>query len=205
MEHKTGLALAGAVVAVGGSGGIAVGTFTGVLAPPVDDVPTIAQPVARPQPVAESSRAEGRRQRVERVTRYVDVPMPAPPAGATPVAPSAPGVAPPAGAVAPAPALPPSAAPGDETPQTHSGASPVAGRDDDAADDDRADEWADAREDRGDDAADRREERADDAADRREDRDDEAAARREEAREDRRDDHRDAVENRLKDSEDADD
>jgi len=171
MEHRTGLALAGAVVAIGGSGAIAIGTFTGVIGQNPEDVPAVAQPAAAQQPATEPSRSDRRKRPVQRVTRYVDVPMPAPqaaPAGnaaAPAAAPAASAVAPPAAAVAPAPAPAAVAPPAGEAPATHSSASPVAAGDDDAPED-----RTEATEDRLDEAADRREALVDERQDAREER-----------------------------------
>lgn len=108
MEHKTGLALASAVVVVGGSGVVAWGSFTAAAGSSPADVPVV---VAREKAAGDRVARQPRRRkpRIVRITRVVDVPMPAP-AGAAPVQ--------------PAPAVP---AGGD--PATHPGASAVAGDD----------------------------------------------------------------------------
>jgi hypothetical protein len=174
MEHRTGLALAGAVVAIGGSGAIAIGTFAGVIGPNPDDVPAATQPAAAHQSTTEPRRADSRKRRVQRVTRYVDVPMPAPNAAAPAAAPAAPvaapaaapAVAPPAAAPAPAPAPVAAAPPAGEAPATHSSASPVAADGEDEAAEDESEATEETREE----AAERREDRIDERQDAREER-----------------------------------
>lgn len=83
MEHRRALALAGAVVMVGGSGAVAVGTLTGTIAPDAQDVPAVGPP-ASVDPGTAERRQEAAKPQVTRVTRTVDVPVPLPPAPAAP-------------------------------------------------------------------------------------------------------------------------
>jgi hypothetical protein len=102
MEHKTAMALASAIVMVGGSGAVAVGTLTGVVGPDPGDVPAVPKADLRPIEVDGPGPAAGKKPPVERVTRYVDVPVPAPAPAAPAPAPVAP-VAPPSALAQPAP------------------------------------------------------------------------------------------------------
>jgi hypothetical protein len=100
MEHKTAMALASAVVMVGGSGAVAVGTLTGAIGPDPEDVPAVPKADLRPIQVGAPGPATGKKPPVERVTRVVDVPFPAPAAAPAPPAPPA-QVAPPVAALPP--------------------------------------------------------------------------------------------------------
>ena len=82
MEHRTALALAGAVVMVGGSGAVAVGTLTGAIGPDTEHLPVVGPPATVGPGTADRRPAAGGGPRVERVTRFVDVPVPAPAAPA---------------------------------------------------------------------------------------------------------------------------
>ncbi|MGH3354515.1 MAG: hypothetical protein ACRDOJ_01370, partial [Nocardioidaceae bacterium] len=100
MEHRTALALAGAVVAVGGSGAVAVGTFTGAIGPSAEDAQSVVQPTQQRSTAAPRRTEEPEQKRpVERVTRTIEVPMPAPEPPAAPAQVAAP--APPVAAAAP--------------------------------------------------------------------------------------------------------
>jgi hypothetical protein len=159
MEHRTALALAGAVVMVGASGAVVVGTVTGAVGPSLDEVRPLSLPnagarAAEPGQAGQRRPTDGGRPAVQRVTRYVDVPVPAP--GAQPAS----AVGPPLAGAAPAP---PSAA--GAVPER----APLAGATGDAF----AEASAEGREERSEYEEELREERSDrleDARDERQDR-----------------------------------
>jgi hypothetical protein len=172
MEHKTALALAGAVVMVGACGAVVVGTVTGAVGPDLEDVRPLTLPragarAAEPGQAGAGRAGDGRQPAVQRVTRYVDVPVPAPAPGA-PVAPAAPAVAPPLAGTATA--RPSAAAAVPERARVAGGGG-----------DGSADVMAEAREERSEHEEELREERHDRLEDARDERQD----RLEELREDR--------------------
>jgi type IV secretory pathway VirB10-like protein len=160
MENRTALALACATVMVAGSGAFSVGALTGAIGPD----PAGVEPVARPSDAQGLQTPPARtveRPRVERVTRVVDVPVPAPVAGRA-VAPVAAAAAPSAASALPAPVASPAApVPVAGTGAEGTGAAEEQAEERAEAAEEQAEERADAADEQAEALQERREERRD--------------------------------------------